>query len=207
MTFDLVLARKHEQPDWWIKAQVPKEYRVLIYDAGDPLLSPSSIQIPDAGVEAGAYCQHVLKNYESLADLTVFSQANPHDHHTGSIPMTLQALVQNPPSKLFFIGDEKVTGDEDILVKRARAYPPSPLVSYSQFPLQEACQFLFSRPCPKQVKFAYGAIYAVPKKLILSRSISFWDKLYKYVSHCPIPREGTIMERLWPLVFNGDLLP
>ena len=107
MTFDLVLAKMHEDISWTKDCRVPIEYRVLIYDAsGKPT---PHIPIPDGGVESGAYCQHVLRNYDKLADITVFSQANPFDHCIERpVYPTLAHLVRNPPKKVLlnFISDE-----------------------------------------------------------------------------------------------------
>eukprot|EP00600_Ochromonadales_sp_CCMP1393_P006115 CAMPEP_0174954494 /NCGR_PEP_ID=MMETSP0004_2-20121128/454_1 /TAXON_ID=420556 /ORGANISM="Ochromonas sp., Strain CCMP1393" /LENGTH=287 /DNA_ID=CAMNT_0016202311 /DNA_START=439 /DNA_END=1302 /DNA_ORIENTATION=- len=74
-------------------------------------------------------------------------------------------------------------------------------------------EYLFDYPIPDQkiveLRNKFGGFQYVPKgcfavtrEAIWSRSIDFYRKIIKYVSHSSNPAEGYLFERAWPFVFN-----
>ena len=76
MKFELVVARYREDTRWL--RRVPKAFRVTVYDKDHHAGSPNPL--PNVGREAHTYLHHIIARYDSLADVTVFSQGKPFDH-------------------------------------------------------------------------------------------------------------------------------
>ena len=69
----IVLARVRENIDWVKTIKIPH----ILYTFED---MHNEYYIENIGSEDGFYLQHILKNYNNLADITIFTQANPFDH-------------------------------------------------------------------------------------------------------------------------------
>lgn len=208
MTLDLVLARFKESVEW--TRCVPDTYRVLCYDASGDLPEYDwckVIAMPDVGQETGAIVQHVLLNYDTLADMTVFSQADPAPHVGGSIQAfhdALQRIASIEPQAFVPIGISCPTGRHDHLARRLHLHhPKNPHMQYGDEPLEDACQFLFQKSCPESFTHPFGNIWAASRDAIRSRSFQWWERLMTWCCHCNRPFECGIMEKLFVLALTG----
>jgi len=80
-TVDLVVARYDEDLHWLL--EVERELplvRIFVFDKqGDgcaPLSTAVCLKVKNVGLEAQAYLEHIVTNYDNLADKTIFSQGS-----------------------------------------------------------------------------------------------------------------------------------
>jgi hypothetical protein len=72
-TVEVVLARYDEDTSW---TNGYPETSFTIYNKGSPPLPAAKQNIENVGRESDTYLHHIIENYDSLADWTVFSQAS-----------------------------------------------------------------------------------------------------------------------------------
>ena len=74
----IVVARYNESIDW------TKFYNCIIYNKGDPIENTNTTTnvttLPNVGREGHTYLHHIINNYDTLSDYTMFLQGNPFDH-------------------------------------------------------------------------------------------------------------------------------
>lgn len=80
----LVLARYKENIDWIKQSNCPS---IIIYNKDE--MPTFGVPLPNIGREAHTYIYHIIANYHKLADVTIFSQANPFDHLPGENPISI----------------------------------------------------------------------------------------------------------------------
>ena len=87
-SIDVVVAHRSEPLHWVgeVLQAAPQQTRFLVYQHVDPEESPSRpaglpksaavVRTPNRGLEAASFLQHIVSNYDSLADWTCFTQAD-----------------------------------------------------------------------------------------------------------------------------------
>jgi hypothetical protein len=82
---DLIVARYNEDPAWLLK--VPADWRIFLYNKGDPITDPKVLQRidvledrPNYGREADSYLAHIASRRSSDARWVVFAQGDPFPH-------------------------------------------------------------------------------------------------------------------------------
>lgn len=207
-TVDLVLARMREPIDWIV--QVKPHVNVIIYCFAEPPISiprPAyCIQIADAGQEAGAYTHHIVNRFDTMADVTIFSQADPVPHINGyrSFINMLHCIADAPDIKPYeHIGDRCFSSADDPLAKRVwRAHKPNPNMNYGRTPLRDACRFLLNQDCPQSIEHAFGGIFSASRSAIQKHPMEFWRRMNAWCAHSPLTVEAAIMEKLWEVLLN-----
>ena len=79
MSIELIIARYNEELSW-VK-NVPSNIKVTIYNKGKNNISNSFIKLPNVGRESNTYLEHIMKNYDNLANITIFCQGDPFEHN------------------------------------------------------------------------------------------------------------------------------
>jgi hypothetical protein len=91
---DIVIAHYNENLEWL----APFSDLVSLYSKGQPPSSPfvprEAKNLPNWGRESHTYLHHIVHNYESLADVTLFLQGNIHDINDGTPAHTALTLAQ-----------------------------------------------------------------------------------------------------------------
>jgi hypothetical protein len=81
---DLIIARYNEPLDWIML--VPADFRIHIYNKGDPITSSAVrargdlVDCRNAGRESESYLTHIIEHGPGSGDFTVFSQGDPFEH-------------------------------------------------------------------------------------------------------------------------------
>lgn len=88
MSVECVIARYNEDISW-IKEL--KNKKITIYNKGNNDIPNKFIKLPNIGRESHTYLTHIIKNYDNLADITIFTQANPFFHSPDFIK-----LIEDP---------------------------------------------------------------------------------------------------------------
>jgi hypothetical protein len=76
MDTELVVARYNEDLIWLSKVNNKK---ITIYNKGNNI-NYNNIKLPNIGRESHTYLTHIIKNYDNLADITIFTQGDPFFH-------------------------------------------------------------------------------------------------------------------------------
>ncbi len=77
MDVELVVARFQEDISWTTRFNG----RVIVYNKGNHISADVDVRpLPNVGREAHTYLHHILENWDSLADVTIFTQGDPIEH-------------------------------------------------------------------------------------------------------------------------------
>lgn len=76
MNKDLIVARYQEDTSWLSDPRL-NEFNILLYNKGK---GKNGIKLENVGREAHTYLHHIITNYDKLADINVFTQADPFEH-------------------------------------------------------------------------------------------------------------------------------
>jgi len=191
---DIVIARYNEAIEWI--RQIPSPYKVYMYNKGVPL--EGSIQLENIGRESHTYLTHIVRNYDQLAEFTIFTQANPFDHvkyAKASITYWLKkwrAEVEHygytrgenikTPYDFHWPGDD-VTRQDLSLGDWAKKYIEN---DWLEFP---------------HVFMYNGACFGVSRDMIHARPKEYYQRLLDL--HTTInPEESYFMERMWMYIFK-----
>jgi hypothetical protein len=175
--------------------------RIVIFDKGEDLswtknVHHKSVVYRDMAGKSEAFLHHIVTNYNSLDDVTVFLQGDPFPYLHNLVgfrrPSDTEIKIvcdkinkEITPTSLFAAFYQMIhnnqNGDKGIdMGFYCREYYD---VNYDYFTTVE------------------GSQYIVPKQNILARPLAFWEKLYKGRLD-----EG-VQEQLWWLAFKGAMDP
>jgi hypothetical protein len=190
----VVVARYNENIAWTDSLQ----HDVVIYNKGGVHLKQNNIQLPNFGREADTMLYHITKQYNCLSEQTVFLQGDPFDHCWDVLKLISDNLDSD---QLVWLGSNwgPVTKRFDSM---PGAYLPILDVCYELFP---NCNF----DANTNFTFSAGAQYIVPRRLIINKSLNWWNHCYdvfkRYLNqHQSMQKSPSpwIFERIWPLIWN-----
>lgn len=200
---EVVIARYNESLKWMRNMDFP---RCVIYNKGETM--PGTIQRPNIGREAETYLYHIITNYESLADWTLFLQGNPLDHS--------RELKWVPPAPgAAGAGFIPLNPKRTVLENYDATLRPETFY----LPVYKKLSALGMAPDSfVQVEFPAGAQFAVSKERIRARPKAFYEELhhqlhigpefaqydmeyYRRPDYNHERLDAWILERLWPLIF------
>src|SRR5271170_5965957 len=215
MAVEIVIAHYNENLDWLSGCADC----VTIYSKGEtPKARFRRVQsLPNVGRESHTYLSHIVRNYDRLADVTLFLQGNIHDWNDGTPPHTdfpISTLKRKASSmsrnSMIAFGRIKEFQDWDgipwltdgtgYFERRGKGIRMSGLTP-GQF-----WKFIFGADHPQSIKFSQGALFAVGADVITRRPLKFWQNLLKYfedLNH-KNPEEGHYMERFWMTIFSPE---
>ena len=190
-----VIAHHNEDLSW---TQDLPEKEIFIYCKGTPL--GNNRTLPNVGREAHTYLSFIIENYSNLPDVTVFSQGHIRDHTTDPNPsnylckLATEAL-ENGLSKNFC--RTIISGRFNILqAKELNSKYKVPHPDKIAFEDWFAANFQIPYPC-RACCISYGAIFAMRKDCIVSRSKAFYIKLLDQLTYDNAPIEAHFLERSW----------
>ena len=195
---ELVVARYKEDLSWL--GNIPDAIRVTVYNKGGEMQPPRGrvIALPNIGREAHSYLQHIIRSYDSPADVTVFSQGKPFDH-APDFHKVLRELAAGAKE----ISDFQWFGfllDTDDKRGRRLFVPWSKNPQGRELPLGEFYSVLFGVGSPETFRFYAGAQFAVTAGCLRNRPRAFYEKALELVEqndlapHC--------LERIWDRIFG-----
>ena len=187
-TISLVVAKYQEDIGWVADIGVP----YTVYDKGG---KPNNwVPLPNVGREAQTYVHHCIQNYNTLADLVIFSQGDPF-FHAGDFKHTVQCLAgmafRNrldylPPSlSLTNEYNPLFLENKEWLVPIFKDFGPT----FLGRPLDAATFW-----------YGPGAILAVKRETILRRPLRDYVELERWIN--AVHRGPWIMELVWQYFWN-----
>lgn len=200
-----MVARYTESIDW-LESQAD---HVILFNKGAPLGRLNEIPLPNVGREADTYLQYVLRYYNCLPDVVIFTQAKISDH-----------LGSDDVSHLLEFRAEAIAEDKSI----AGMYEWQPNDTSDMGPMwnfrfgtyyllnnyKDNQPILFNNWFTKVFKIEYpnplcfysNALFAVKKELILKHDCAYYERLLKELQHSSNPPEAHFFERSWFYIFD-----
>lgn len=181
-----IVVAKYREDVRWTKS-LP--YRCIVYDKDK--------DIPNLGLEAETYLRHILENYSDLTDFTLFLQGGPFDH-TRTVK---KHNIAQKIAKLQFVNAyqpfyPKITATNPRVLEIERKWGPWGRINLGEY----ADQWFL----PPIQKFNCGAQFMVPREAILFRSKKFYEEVIKTTNYQRNVKEAHFLERLWPIIFDGQ---
>lgn len=200
MTAQLVIAKYNENVDWLKDVNLD----TVVYNKGNGLDLDSirgqknkleEFKLPNIGRESHTLLHHIIKNYDNLCNVTVFLQANPFDHlenfHKIYPNVELMHFLNDLPQINHLFGFGIYHTDIGYMDKRENIFKELNIKN---------------RKYGNQ--FSVGCQYILPKRVILSKPVEFYQKLQTwhedksnrfYDEHLPC-----IIERTWLDIFDSN---
>lgn len=189
----IVISRYKEDTTWTNGID-----NVLIYDkSGASYVSPAvspTISLPNVGREGHTYAYHILTQYDTLDDYTVFLQGYPFDHSPQletqlreirhRIEQGTQPDFQYVSQRVLFSNLERCPYD----------------ITLNMAPTYEKVFGIQKKGHP--FTFGAGAQFVVSRAAIQSRSRSFYQNLCSVLDYDVNPVEGFSVERFWQMIFT-----
>ena len=188
---DLVVAKYTENISWLqhFMGLNHDRHAIFVYDKSDDP-SPEYIALPNIGREAHTFLEHIIRFYDDLADVTVFVQGNPFDHHT-----TLE-LMSGIMSQQIHVQSVIPLGDKKHMLKNDELGFPD----HKGLQVGSCYKAIFGRDRKGQFEFMPGAQYAVTREAIRAHPLDFWMHLLGLCFSRPeFPWE---VERLWMYIYG-----
>lgn len=202
---ELVLATHGETLEWLRYLPATRSYRVKVscseYDRTDLQKLPNVDEIVrrhNYGREAGHWLQHLVERYDSLAQWTVFLQAEPFIHAGQNVhgPCGLLRILFGQPTD-FPLPWAAIGHMEN----QAGGIPNLDIFPVRKNILQAAWgdELPKTQPCP----FMVGAQFLVQRELVLARPKAHYQRL---LDLCPSTSFSIAheLEPCWRLVFAPD---
>lgn len=209
---ELVVARYNETLHW-LNTDPFSKYPVVIYNKGDPMETDSSVYIeklPNVGKCDHTYLYHIIKNYDNLADVTVFLPGSAVMKHKIGKTKKMMNLLETEPNKTIFITNYVPNVGTALYNFTLNEYKTSEQVNYLKNP--ETKLYLSKiRPFGKWFKHhfpeinihhvSYMGIMAISKKHIKQHPKKYYENLIKELETSSNPEVGHYFERAWLAIF------
>lgn len=210
---EMVIARYSEDISW---AKNYKDYVIICYNKGTTLPDCGNcniIPLKNVGRESHTYIYHIIKNYDNLADVTVFTLGSCMiDYKLAKFNKVLEMVDKTNDTAL--VGNMTNDIKNEFYNYTLEEWCGSTMNS----PTQELkkCKLVESkiRPFGKWYESKFGnlvttlanyfGIFAVSRADILKRPKSFYQDLLSDLSVGENPEVGHYFERSWEAIFTPD---
>jgi len=210
ITKEIVVARYKEDLKWVL--DVPDDVKVTVYSKDRRAIRPEILEridkikrMPNIGRESHTYLTHIVNNYDTLSDITVFVQGEPRPHGYGyRWDLYLDIDTDKPSASM------KLDSNESSNRYTNWDHIPRMLkwknFTRSELTFKKWWEKYLNLEVPDKDEFrcSFGACFSVSKKYVLSHSKKYYRKLLTTVSNERDPEEGHFLERAWSYIFNPN---
>ena len=198
MKKELVIAAYNREYNWI--NNLNKDVLVTAYRKGDaPLLKGEILITPNVGRDVHTFFYHLYNRYDTLSDITFFSQDDPFDHvHNyidiinGDKKLWNEQARQNIDGCWFF-------SYYDFVLCNKTGAPHHPGVGLDILDLETLWNNIFQNKCPNNFVFPSAGHFAITKEHAHVFSKEFYKKIVDILENQPnAPWE---LERLEPYIF------
>lgn len=220
---ELVVARYKEDISWLERV----DFAVTVYNTGPrmdcTIRHVHVIDMPNVKRESGAYLQHIVTRYDSLADVTFFCQGHPFDHSHDFVERLAHAYDEPTCLSYQYLPDipDQWIKDLDLVTEKfghVIRMGDALVQAHAQIPDwfdPAGWDYVFDCPMPRPLYFGYSAQYAVPKRFLRLRPVTFWRWLYDECDSganglsrtCPKCVNPWMLEGVFACLWRGDLYP
>ncbi|MCJ1442248.1 MAG: hypothetical protein MMC23_002741 [Stictis urceolatum] len=174
-----------------------------------------AVRLENFGRDCHTYLHHIVHNYDKLAEITLFTQADPFDHAEKDVK------IENMIAKSY----EPTCGGVRPFSADLKSFEAWAGMKWENNPKEEGWMGKNGRPersvlnpaefwmhitgeddYPARIWYTPGAIFAVERGAVHSRAKEVWQKALDYFNEKPNknPEVGVFMERFWlPLLSDG----
>ena len=183
----VVIAHYNENLDWIRNLDV--SYTIISRGGIPPETAPNK------GREAGSYLEYIVKNYDSLEDITVFVHGHRSDwHHPENMDEKLRRLtIETEYKNINLYGINYLRNAlHDMNATRAG--------------IQAVADILGTPIVPEELGYKCSAQFYVSKRLIHRHSKEIYQRLYEYLMQTSLPGywSGRVFEYTWHFIFTGN---
>ena len=208
---DLVVAKYNEDTNWLVDSLIQENCRIFLYNKGNDFDGPKFHHyeaLQNIGRESHTYLTHITKNYESLADKTIFLQGHPFDHCDDNFYDFINAVKDQDFDYLPLcsqLRDYKQYKRQYTFAKTITANP----VEHPSLQMTPTFKTVMGEnvEVPEEFFFAAGAQFACSKETLLIHSKSFYEKTLNlhfkenFNLYLNLP---FALERMWPYIFQYE---
>ena len=200
--YEVVIAHYNEKLDW-VKAIANHSH---VYHKGvemrpPPLQLYAWDKLPNVGRESHTYLYHIINNYDTLPEITVFVQGEGLSPYCfSSFNQIMNNIKKKVSCKIFTHIDEAWGRIRHI--EKWRKELNSRVMRRSGFTLGEFFLEIFGFPHPQKIPVCWGGCLAVTRNMIRKHPIDFYRNAISFVNDHKNPEEGHYFERLWATIFS-----
>ena len=220
-TCDLVIARYKEKLDWLPVYDKYNFSKIIVYNKGNndrkcdlKGKQCKQYELKNEGRCDHTYLYHIINNYDTLADVTIFSKGSSHmSRERRKLNFTVAKVFETQDSA-FSVAHEHVPVHIAQAMFALDAYRSSDTQNHNGILDIETMIMKPSNPRPfgkwyekhfpgiSITKSVYAGIFAVSKRHIHQHTRDYYANLMKELEGHPNPEVGHYFERAWLAVFH-----
>jgi len=211
---EIVIARYNEDLEWLLNKKF-LNYKIIVYNKGKnnnyiKLPNMKSININNVGRCDHTYLYHIIKNYNNLANITIFLPGSC-DIHYKIYKMNLLLKKINETNSAVFLYENKLNNVQlELYNFEIKSYVASYIKNKLENP-ELILELSHIRPYGKWYasKFnniiinhvSYYGIFSIAKQDIIYHTKFYYENLIKELNNSSNPEVGHYFERSWEAVF------
>lgn len=215
-SLEIVVARYNETLEWMNNFEIFQNHSYTIYNKGpnENFVQNGdniTIQLDNVGRNDHTYLHHIVKNYDCLADVTVFFPGSLQMPFKFIAGVALLRKVQET-GKAWMFGKhckDICKHFEDFQIEKwmcsagvNRAINSEENLSLAEIrPLGKWYQKYYGSQLTEM--FFFHGILSVDRETILKRPLSFYEEMVRQLSLSSNPEVGHYIERTWHAMFPG----
>jgi Protein of unknown function (DUF3431) len=210
---DLVIARYQEDLSWIDELHNIYD-KIIIYNKGSPLTIDNSevYVLPNYGREAYSYFYHIINNYDTLADITLFIPGScwAQLEKKFKFLVTIASLKKNKKTVLYCNKNEMIAKSiYDLKLDEYKVTNEENYKSNSNLQLSLCKERPFGNwfatyfPNETLTYISTKGIGAISREDIHKRPLEFYKLLFNQVA-CVNPEVEYYIERVWKHIFSID---
>jgi len=217
-TVDLVVARYKENLDWLNEYKDTKFQNVFVYNKSDDPVEECSNEyancvikkLPNVGVCDHTYLYHIIENYDTLADVTVFAPGSANlDYKKSLFKYTLDRAVITKNSLInvfkFDVDADKAMYNFRVGTHVLASKENHDMTDFSNVPATPTPYGPWFQTYFPDVHTKYSSfigIFAASKEHIQQRPKSFYEGLIQQVNKSKFHEASHFIERAWFAILN-----
>jgi hypothetical protein len=235
MIIHLIISRFNENLNWIDYIPKNLNIKIIIYNKGLNDIKYKNIKLPNIGRESHTYLYHIIKNYNNLADINIFTQGDPFFHNPNFIydlykintfeltqPLSYGYNYIMPPSEIKQTFFEKHNTNfyidyvDDNFQPNYMYYYNHTLKSLidnikKKLNIENVLEYYIKKFNILNIKskyllpVSYAALFSINKKIIKKRNIHFYENILKILIETTEFDLGHIIERLWLSIFYYNI--
>lgn len=168
---------------------------VVVYDKSDK--GSKYTKLENIGREPHSYMYHIIENYDSLAEWTIFAQDNPFEHVDNWMDIVSgDQIAWNQHAKLkqkgtYFFSNLGVLQSDQVGGPH-----------HTGLPMLEVWNATFTQECPLSISFAPSCHCVIHRESILIRPVTFYQNILQILKdtyHSP-----WVFERYLSYIFDSN---
>lgn len=215
ITIDCVVARYNESVSWLHMKEFANVNRFIIYNKGKQITESMpdnvfEIMIPNVGKCDHTFLYHIIKNYDDLADVTLFVSGRADDPRKGPKILKTMDLINKTRDSVFIGFYCSIPYDfKTFIMNSYLSVNPENHIGEGNITYVAPAKI---RPFENWFKsywntekvniFVYQSIFAVHKNHIIQHPKKYYTPFYEELNYDVNPEAGHYMERAWGMIFS-----